>query len=119
MRYWQWLSSEPERVRQQDRPARIVSRVHGRYTAGTSGGLASHLHDLACHRRHLSQVPADGPGPWLSPPASWAAHRARHHQPAARRIGADTVTALLQLAGELPPTVVADLLGLRPKTAIA
>ena len=39
------------------------------------------------------------------------------------RIGIDTVTgrasALLQLAGELPPTVVADLLGLRPKTAIA
>jgi hypothetical protein len=39
------------------------------------------------------------------------------------RIGVDTVTgrasALLQLAGELPPTVVADLLGLRPKTAIA
>ena len=28
-------------------------------------------------------------------------------------------SALLQLAGELPPTVVADLLGLRPKTAIA
>ena len=39
------------------------------------------------------------------------------------RIGVNTVTgrasALLQLAGELPPTVVADLLGLRPKTAIA
>jgi hypothetical protein len=37
--------------------------------------------------------------------------------------GIDTVTgrasALLQLAGELPPTVVADLLGLRTKTAIA
>jgi hypothetical protein len=27
--------------------------------------------------------------------------------------------ALLQLAGEFPPTVVADLLGLRPKTAVA
>jgi hypothetical protein len=25
----------------------------------------------------------------------------------------------MQLAGELPPTVVADLLGLRPKTAVA
>jgi integrase len=29
--------------------------------------LASHLHDLAQHRRHLSQVPAGGPGPWLFP----------------------------------------------------
>jgi hypothetical protein len=38
------------------------------------------------------------------------------------RIGVNTVSgragALLQLAGELPPTIVADPLGLRPKTAI-
>jgi hypothetical protein len=56
-------------------------------------------------------------------PAPRTARPARHHQPPLARIGVNTVTgrasALLQLAGELPPTVVADLLGLRPKTAVA
>ena len=86
--------------------------------------LASHLHDLARHRRHLSQVPAGGPGPWLFPgmhPGQPVLPATISHRLA--RIGIDTVTgrasALLQLAGELPPTVVADLLGLRTKTAIA
>ena len=86
--------------------------------------LASHLHDLTCHRRHLSQVPASGPGPWLFPglhPGQPVLPATISHRLA--RIGVNTVTgrasALLQLAGELPPTVVADLLGLRPKTAIA
>jgi hypothetical protein len=86
--------------------------------------LASHLHDLARQRRHLSQVPAGGPGPWLFPglhPGQPVLPATISHRLA--RIGIDTVTgrasALLQLAGELPPTVVADLLGLRPKTAIA
>ncbi len=86
--------------------------------------LAGHLHDLARHRRHLSQVPAGGPGPWLFPglhPGQPVLPATISHRLA--RIGIDTVTgrpsALLQLAGELPPTVVADLLGLRPKTAIA
>jgi integrase len=86
--------------------------------------LASHLHDLTRHRRHLSQVPAGGPGPWLFPgmhPGQPVLPATISHRLA--RIGVNTVTgrasALLQLAGELPPTVVADLLGLRPKTAIA
>jgi integrase len=86
--------------------------------------LASHLHVLARHRRHLSQVPAGGPGPWLFPglhPGQPVLPATISHRLA--RIGIDTVTgrasALLQLAGELPPTVVADLLGLRTKTAIA
>jgi integrase len=86
--------------------------------------LASHLHVLARHRRHLSQVLAGGPGPWLFPglhPGQPVLPVTISHRLA--RIGIDTVTgrasALLQLAGELPPTVVADLLGLRTKTAIA
>ncbi len=86
--------------------------------------LATYLHELVGQRRHLSQVPAGGPGPWLFP----GLHPGRPVLPATishrlARIGVDTVTgragALLQLAGELPPTVLADLLGLRPKTAVA
>jgi integrase len=85
--------------------------------------LAGHLHQLTRHRRHLSQVPAGGPGPWLFPglhPGQPVLPATISHRLA--RISVNTVTgrasALLQLAGELPPTVVADLLGLRPKTAI-
>jgi hypothetical protein len=73
---------------------------------------------------NLSQVPASGPGPWLFPglhPGQPVLPATISHRLA--RIGVNTVTgrasALLQLAGGLPPTVVADLLGLRPKTAIA
>ena len=86
--------------------------------------LASHLHQLTRDRRRLSQVPVGGPGPWLFPglhPGQPVLPATISHRLA--RIGVDTVTgrasALLQLAGELPPTVVADLLGMRPKTAIA
>lgn len=86
--------------------------------------LASHLRQLARQRCALTQVPAGDSGPWLFP----GLHPGRPVLPATishrlARIGIDTVTgragALLQLAGELPPTVVADLLGLRPKTAVA
>jgi len=70
------------------------------------------------------QIPAGDPGPWLFPglhPGSPVLPATISHRLA--RIGVNTVTsrasALLQLAGELPPTVVADLLGLRPKTAVA
>jgi integrase len=67
--------------------------------------LAGHLHDLACHRRHLGQVPAGGPGPWLFPglhPGQPVLSATISHRLA--RISIDTVTGrasvLLQLAGE-------------------
>jgi hypothetical protein len=65
--------------------------------------LGGHLHALANHRRHLSQIPAGGPGPWLFPgmhpgqpvlpatishrrPASASTrHRPRQRAPATRR----------------------------------
>jgi len=97
---------------------------HPHRSANATLPLASHLHDFARHRRHLSQVPAGEPGPWLFPgmhPGQPVLPATISHRLA--RIGIDTVTgrasALLQLAGELPPTVVADPLGLRTKTAIA
>jgi hypothetical protein len=86
--------------------------------------LATLLHQLVRQRRQITRVPVGGPGPWLFP----GLHPGRPVLPATisrrlARIGVDTVTgragALLQLAGELPPTVLADLLGLRPKTAVA
>jgi hypothetical protein len=110
-------------------PPRPLDAGHTALTLGTTPisipePLAGHLHDLTQQRHHLSQVPAGGPGPWLFPglhPGQPVLPATISHRLA--RIGVDTVTgrasALLQLAGELPPTVVADLLGLRPKTAIA
>jgi hypothetical protein len=59
--------------------------------------LASHLHQLARHRRALTQIPAGDPGPWLFPASTRAApscpppsatalpHRHRHrHRPRGR-----------------------------------
>ena len=70
--------------------------------------LAGHLHDLAGQRRQLGQIPAGGPGPWLFPglhPGQPVLPATISHRLA--RIGIDTFTgrasALLQLAGELPP----------------
>src|SRR5260370_10526 len=85
--------------------------------------LAAHLHAPARHRRHLSQVPAGGPGPWLFPglhPGQPVLPATISHRLA--RIGIDTVTRrpspLLQLPAELPPPILADRLAPPPNPPI-
>jgi integrase len=84
--------------------------------------LASHLRQLVATRRWTTAARIPDPPAWLFPGAPGRCLSPNHLARRLRAIGVDTAsrrTALLQLCGELPAAVIADLLGIHIGTAIA
>jgi hypothetical protein len=84
--------------------------------------LATHVRQLIGARRWPAAAHIPGPPPWLFPGAPGRSISPNHLARRLRALGVDTASrraALLQLCGELPAAVIADLLGVHIGTAIA